>query len=145
MTTKRRFSNSFAQRGWCGRMPECTMSGLLRTTCARPRMARRASWGVSPSYVNTPDFHVGSTHQDVRQLVQLSQLILGECLGREKVKCSRGGIPEDRTHDRSVVTKGFTGGGGRRNHDVAAGKGVFDGRRLVRVGLGDPARTQHVP
>jgi hypothetical protein len=31
------FSKSFAQRGWCGRIPECTMSGLLNTTCARAR------------------------------------------------------------------------------------------------------------
>jgi hypothetical protein len=30
------------------------MSGLLRTICARERIVRRASCGVSPSYVKTP-------------------------------------------------------------------------------------------
>ena len=34
---------------WCGRMPVCNMSGFVRITWPRSRMALRASLGVSPS------------------------------------------------------------------------------------------------
>ncbi len=54
-TTKRRFSNSRCQRVWCGRMPVCSMSGVDSTMWPRSRIALRASAGVSPSYVNTPN------------------------------------------------------------------------------------------
>jgi hypothetical protein len=48
-TTKRRLAKKRAQLAWCGRMLACSMSGLVMSTPARSRAARRASPGVSPS------------------------------------------------------------------------------------------------
>ena len=43
------FANTRDQVAWCGRMPACSMSGLVSRMPVRSRAARRASPGVSPS------------------------------------------------------------------------------------------------
>jgi hypothetical protein len=40
-----------ANWAWPGRMAVCSMSGLVISSCARPRTSGRAACGVSPSYV----------------------------------------------------------------------------------------------
>src|SRR6185436_19274291 len=86
-TMNRKFSKSFAHLGWCGRIPECSMSGLLSTTCARVR------------------------------LVQLRHLVLGQRLGREQVERARGRVLQDRVEDRQVVTERLARGRRRGDDD----------------------------
>ena len=64
------------------------MSGLLSTTCALPRMARRASDGVSPSYVNTPISRSEPRVTVSDKGVKFGKLILRERLRREEIERS---------------------------------------------------------
>jgi hypothetical protein len=101
------------------------MSGLLSTTCALPRIARRASC-------------------DLRDLVQLGELILRERLGRKQIERARRRRRQNRLQDRRVVAERLARRGRRRGDDVAAGKRVADGLGLVRIELRDPARGQRL-
>ena len=76
-------------RGWCGRMPECSMSGLLSTTCARAadrpaRVLRRVA--VVGEHA---DLGAGALVHVLGELVQLGELILRERLGRKQVQRAR--------------------------------------------------------
>ena len=93
MMTKRRFSNSFAHRGWCGRIPECTMSGLLSTTCAlpanrAPRIRRRVAVVCEHA-----DLQIGAVRDQLGQRVQLGELILRERLRRKQIERARRRSP----------------------------------------------------
>ena len=54
-----------------------------------------------------PDFQVTSVRQPVRELMQLSQLVLRQGLGRKQVQGARRGIPQHGTENRRVVAKGL--------------------------------------
>ena len=48
-TTTARLAKKSPQAAWFGRIPRCSMSGLVRIRLARRRSAERCSRGVSPS------------------------------------------------------------------------------------------------
>ena len=57
----------------------------------------------------------------------------------------RGGIREDRAEDRRVVAERLARRRGRGDDDIAPGKRVLDGSRLVCVELVDAASGKHLP
>ena len=77
--------------------------------------------------------------------MQLGQLILGKRLRRKQIQRPRRRILEDGTEHRRVVAKRLARRSWRRNHDVAPGERVRDGRGLVRVEPVDAAGAEDLP
>ena len=100
------------------------MSGLLSTTCARPRIARRASCGVSPSYVKTPMSPPPSAPTSSRHLMQFGELILRERLRRKQIQRARRRILQDALEDRRVVAERLARRRRRDDDDVAPAERV---------------------
>ena len=123
-------------------MPECTMSGLLSTTCALPRIARRASDGVSPSYVNTPISRSEPCVDEFGKRMQLRELILRERLRRKQIKRTSRGVLQDRVQHGRVVTERLSRCRWRDRDDVTAGEHVLERLRLVGVELVNAAARQ---
>ena len=72
-----------------------------------------------------------------RQIVQLGQLVLGQCLGREQVQRPRVGVFQNCVQYRQVVAQRFAGSRRRHHHEILAPTRHLRRRSLVRIELLD--------
>ena len=112
----------------------------VRTRANRPpRVLRRvAVIGEHADRVGALTGHQG------RHLVQLRKLILRQGLRRKQIQAARGRIFQDAVEHGGVVAERFARGGGRDDHDVAAGQGVVDGIGLMGVQPVDAPRRKRL-
>ena len=81
---------------------------------------------------------VAARHQ-LRQRVQLGELILRQRLGREEIERAGGGVLQDRVQHGRVVAERLSGRGRGDRDDVPSRQDVGEGLRLVGVELLDAA------
>ena len=77
-----------------------------------------------------------------RQLAELGDLVLAECLGREQQECPRGRIVRDGLQDRHGVAQRLARGGRGHHDQVLAGMRRLDRLRLVAVRSLDAATRE---
>ena len=102
-----------------------------------PRIRRRVA--VVGEHAN---LNVGIARDQLRERVQLRQLVLRQRLGREQIQRARRRILQDRVEHGRVVAERLARRGRRDRDDVAAGEHVRERLRLVRVELLDAARRK---
>ena len=120
---------------WCGRMPACSMSGLVSTTLARWRMALARILRRVAVVGEGADLAAHLLHRALK----LVELILGQRLGGEQVHGARAGVAHQQIQHRQVVAERLAAGGRRDDDDVLAGLNLVEGLGLVRVEPRDPA------
>ena len=121
-----------AQAAWLGRMPTCSMSGLVSTTLAlladlRARLARR---------VAVVDRRAHALAQ--AEAGQRARLVLGERLGRVQVQRARARVAAEHVERRQVEAHRLARGGAGRDDRRAARRR----RRRPRPGGSRAARRR---
>ncbi len=90
------------------------------------------------------EVEAGRLVEDLRQPVELGQLVLRQRLGRKQIQRPRGRIAQDGVQDGDVVAERLAGRRRRGDDHALPRQGVRNSGRLVRVEPGDAAARERL-